>query len=620
MLVEQQAKALRAWLGPHVSVAEFQGGKALPGAFDVLVSTPDAFRQKQQKESTALGWGSFAAVVFDEVHHVLKDHPYRHIALDLRDYSTRHSRPSPAPFGGASLQANVPRVLGLSASLSYGVTEKKVMASIERLTSELKITHMALATQKEMARDGYCAERSDTEIMCLDSGDEETPGVVPESERKPHLVTPIFWQRVKKNTSTPFAMGLVRLVRDTEAHISQLEVGFKSPLESNKLASWGAYAHKQQVKAKGGARKALYQVLEHLYEALRLLIVGWEEHNAQSIAVSSYPQGALKPSSGFCNLCCLPQMRYLRMCVGSSLLAKLPAELIRPTSSLIEPSSSEQPFRRFQQLKNKLLQEHEQRGEELRAVVFVQQRLVTHILAHLLDSDPELQAAGFRATWIYATSTPATSSFRLSPSDAKTNLELFRDGRANVLLATSAAEEGMDVPKANVTINFDASLTPVSHVQRLGRARQSDSSSIVLHERSDRPTALLQEALAMQNQIVASFTPSKDREGIAERERLAQEFRERSAAALLAAAPPTLLNVLQVLNEYKTKTKARLKCTTSRTGRAEGTFHCSLQYSTCLREVAGSGQATSKKAARQIAAQAVLVSLRSTTAGGSSEA
>ena len=73
----------------------------------VLVSTPKAFSIAQANNPDLLGWQQFSLVVFDEVHHVIKDHPYRKIAQHMR----RHLQESSGV-----------RILGLTASISYAVT------------------------------------------------------------------------------------------------------------------------------------------------------------------------------------------------------------------------------------------------------------------------------------------------------------------------------------------------------------------------------------------------------------------------------------------------------------------------------------------------------------------
>lgn len=68
LLVEQQATAIRAWT--RLDVAEFKGGVVLPSSFEVLISTPEAFRIAQIRErgaSSRIQWSMFRVVVFDEV-------------------------------------------------------------------------------------------------------------------------------------------------------------------------------------------------------------------------------------------------------------------------------------------------------------------------------------------------------------------------------------------------------------------------------------------------------------------------------------------------------------------------------------------------------------------------
>lgn len=107
MLVEQQSGQLRSWTG--MIVGEYMSGNTFPSHFDILVSTPKAFETVLLRNQVS-GWSSFRTVVFDEVHHVLKDHPYRKLALP-----------------------NEIRILGLTASVTYAVEENKVKTSMRRL-------------------------------------------------------------------------------------------------------------------------------------------------------------------------------------------------------------------------------------------------------------------------------------------------------------------------------------------------------------------------------------------------------------------------------------------------------------------------------------------------------
>ena len=78
---EQQSLAVIAWCGDNVEVKELM---------DVLVSTPQVFVDLQSRDER-FNWKMFRICIFDEVHHVLKRHPYRVIALNLKKWNSQQS-------------------------------------------------------------------------------------------------------------------------------------------------------------------------------------------------------------------------------------------------------------------------------------------------------------------------------------------------------------------------------------------------------------------------------------------------------------------------------------------------------------------------------------------------
>ena len=75
----------------------------------MLVSTPEAFRIKMASGAENASFDDFGFVVFDEVHHVMKRHPYRKIARLLE--MAKNPKPT---------------VLGLTATCTYAVNEVQV--------------------------------------------------------------------------------------------------------------------------------------------------------------------------------------------------------------------------------------------------------------------------------------------------------------------------------------------------------------------------------------------------------------------------------------------------------------------------------------------------------------
>lgn len=64
------------------------------------------------------------------------------------------------------------------------------------------------------------------------------------------------------------------------------------------------------------------------------------------------------------------------------------------------------------------------------------------------------------------------------------NVNMFKTGQSNILLATSVIEEGFDVSTCNTVISFDFITTEKSFIQLKGRARKLNSEFIILSEKN----------------------------------------------------------------------------------------------------------------------------------------
>ena len=71
-----------------------------------------------------------------------------------------------------------------------------------------------------------------------------------------------------------------------------------------------------------------------------------------------------------------------------------------------------------------------------------------------------------------------------SSKDQNTTLDNFREGILNLIVATSALEEGIDVVACNIVICFEMPPTLKSFIQRRGRARSSTSRYVLIFEES----------------------------------------------------------------------------------------------------------------------------------------
>jgi len=553
-LVEQQAQAVREWCGT-LRISEFMGGAATPSNYEVLVSTPEAFRQLQMRDDS-FSWVTFAICVFDEVHHVLKDHPYRHLACGLRSSSTT-------------------QVLGLSASLTYAVSEAGIQKSLAALSQDLNLEQILSVSDHELTAGGYCPPHDEVEVMHPRVLPE---GIVPEPDRRPHLMHQTFFARAKRNEGTDFAHKVHKVVQGLEKAAAGQIPNFQSPLGKASLSSWEDGAHKlaQQHHDKAG----LLKHLETWYVALRMLVQTWEEE--QELVLN--------------------WLRFSDAFAAKPLLVDDAS--MREFLALETMACNEENLSKLACLKGQLL-EKKHRFSKLRGIVFVQQRITAHVLSHYINADPELRAQGIRAGYVAARGTKITPSIAMSKGAAAECIRKFRKGELNVLVATSVIEEGFDVPAANVVISFDHLKNSVELAQRFGRARQADRCIVVMDERHDRPIHRLEEVRREQDALIEEFQPAALARD-APAEKAAQ--RNRECGARIVLDNPTNSPVAD-LNLLIKKTKAHSE---DHTRKAPGgnEWQCTIEYSTVLRSLSAEAFAASKSDARKACALQMLAELQ----------
>eukprot|EP01068_Selenidium_serpulae_P015714 Selendium_serpulae@DN6236_c6_g2_i1.p1 len=464
VLVAQQCAALAEFTA--LDVQPYSGGKALPPRFDILVTTPSALLNAQQKPvNLHVQWARLRAVVFDEAHHVLKKHPYRTIALAIK---------------AARLRSG-PHILGLTAFFTYEVDDAGMAKVLAQLRAELTIAKVLTCSAAELRACGYHAlgAKATLPFGALGPRSATPEGCVSRADRQPHEMFKTFIERYLARTGTAFGQRLGDAVHEMEARLGAEWPRFAAPLAAQKpVKAWAEAAHKaaKHFELTNPLLSERFKQLEHWYEALRLLVVSWEEDEWMSVTM----------------------LRMMR-CDADEALLVWPGNTRRTMANVVTRFRA--TYARLEVLKETLVEEYVQRGDDFRGLLFVNQRIATHILEHFITTDPQLSPI-FRTSSIYAASTPANPSFRVSKSDCAERLRLFGEGEVNLLITTVVAEEGLDVPQANAVIRFDAMEHAVSLVQGRGRARQVHSSFVVLSERLNRPAKALEKVEERQIELL----------------------------------------------------------------------------------------------------------------------
>jgi ERCC4-related helicase len=137
--------------------------------------------------------------------------------------------------------------------------------------------------------------------------------------------------------------------------------------------------------------------------------------------------------------------------------------------------------------------------DDLRGIVFVQRRVIARILCDILNGHAR---SGGKLKCVYNVGTSNSSQKKLGITDLidrkyqGLSLPSFRQGRANIIVATSVLEEGIDVQACNVVACFDSPPNVKAYIQRRGRARhQSSRYALLADDKADT------EKLAQWNEL-----------------------------------------------------------------------------------------------------------------------
>ncbi|KAL5217498.1 hypothetical protein ABZP36_018182 [Zizania latifolia] len=120
-----------------------------------------------------------------------------------------------------------------------------------------------------------------------------------------------------------------------------------------------------------------------------------------------------------------------------------------------------------------------QHTEDFRAIIFVERVVTALVLPKVFAELPSLSFVRC------ASLIGHNNNQEMRACQMQDTISKFRDGRITLLVATSVAEEGLDIRQCNVVIRFDLAKTVLAYIQSRGRARKPGSDYIIMLERGN---------------------------------------------------------------------------------------------------------------------------------------
>ncbi|XP_043089590.1 probable ATP-dependent RNA helicase DHX58 isoform X1 [Puntigrus tetrazona] len=127
--------------------------------------------------------------------------------------------------------------------------------------------------------------------------------------------------------------------------------------------------------------------------------------------------------------------------------------------------------------------QNEFKDENSRGILFSKTRRGTHCLLDWVNSNTELQRVNIRAGILTGAGTGAN---HMTQNEQKGTIKHFRNGVLNLLISTSVAEEGLDIPECNLVVRYGLLTNEIAQQQASGRARALNSIYSVVAEEGGR--------------------------------------------------------------------------------------------------------------------------------------
>lgn len=142
---------------------------------------------------------------------------------------------------------------------------------------------------------------------------------------------------------------------------------------------------------------------------------------------------------------------------------------------------------------------------ESRVIVFTQYRDTAKFVEDALNAHEGIRAVRFVGQ---------ANNFKdagLSQKEQVKAIEMFKEGAYNVLVATSVAEEGLDIPSTDLVLFYEPVTSAIRSIQRKGRTgRKHEGRVVVLITKKTRDEAFLHISRHRENRMQATMKKLED--------------------------------------------------------------------------------------------------------------
>ncbi|NXG51927.1 IFIH1 protein, partial [Psilopogon haemacephalus] len=126
------------------------------------------------------------------------------------------------------------------------------------------------------------------------------------------------------------------------------------------------------------------------------------------------------------------------------------------------------------QLRNTLMEEFT-KTEEPRGIIFTKTRQSAFALFQWIKDNPKFEEVGIKAHYFIGAGHNSETK-HMTQNAQRDVIDKFRSGNVNLLIATTVAEEGLDIKECNIVIRYGLVTNEIAMMQARGRARAAEST------------------------------------------------------------------------------------------------------------------------------------------------
>ncbi|NXA15800.1 IFIH1 protein, partial [Sapayoa aenigma] len=129
-------------------------------------------------------------------------------------------------------------------------------------------------------------------------------------------------------------------------------------------------------------------------------------------------------------------------------------------------------------LRNTLMEEFT-KTEEPRGIIFTKTRLSAFALFQWIKDNPKFEEVGIKARYLIGSGHNSEMK-PMTQNEQREVIDKFRCGSVNLLIATTVAEEGLDIKECNIVIRYGLVTNEIAMLQARGRARADESTYVLV--------------------------------------------------------------------------------------------------------------------------------------------